>query len=354
MATSINAEAPAHADVAADGWQSLTIGPASPQIWIGFSLALTTLALLVVLSLWSGSRLIGFSAIAALIFVLCAGVFVHRMIVSLTVAIGAANQSAKKTAEQTELLDRTAELARSNAELEQFAYVASHDLQEPLRMIASYLQLLQRRYSGRLDSDAEDFINFAVDGATRMKQLINDLLNYSRAGRGSEPIRVNLNRALARAMSTLALKIEEVHAEISADPLPDVLGDENRLFEVFQNLIGNALKFHGADRPRIRIAARRDGPEWTISVIDNGIGLEPEYKERIFVMFQRLHGRDDYPGTGIGLAICKRVIERLGGRIWVDSDPGKGSAFRFTIRACEELNGDRTVPEFRISGYPAG
>ena len=252
------------------------------------------------------------------------------------------------------LLSRTAELARSNAELEQFAYVASHDLQEPLRMVASYLQLIAQRYSGRLDADADDFINFAVDGATRMKQLINDLLNYSRAGRGPEPVVLDLSAPLSRALASLSLSIEETSAEITNDPLPRVIGDENRLYEVFQNLIGNAIKFRGSAPAQIHIGARREGGEWTISVADHGIGIAPEYQQRIFAMFQRLHGREEYPGTGIGLAICKRIVERLGGRIWVDSQAGQGATFCFTLSACEVENDSDHDCEARVGGDSAG
>jgi PAS domain S-box-containing protein len=243
---------------------------------------------------------------------------------------------------ERELRERTEELVRSNAELEQFAYVASHDLQEPLRMVASYLQLLEQRYRGRLDSDADDFINYAVDGARRMKQLINDLLNFSRAGRGLQLRPIELGHALERARAVLALAIEESGAVLNANRLPRVMGDEARLAEVLQNLISNAIKFRSAEPPRIRIGAVRDDANWTISVSDNGIGIDPEYQERIFAMFQRLHGRDEFPGTGIGLAICKRILERIGGRIWVESRPGCGATFHFTLPAAEEEEGAQT------------
>jgi PAS domain S-box-containing protein len=236
---------------------------------------------------------------------------------------------------ERELAARSAELARSNAELEQFAYVTSHDLQEPLRMVASYLQLIQQRYSAKLDSDADQFINFAVDGAVRMKQLINDLLQYSRAGRSTPVGRVNLEAVLGRVRSALAIAAAEGGAEITHDPLPAVLGDESGMYEVLQNLIGNAIKFRGEQPARIHISARRDGSDWVIAVRDHGIGIAPEHRERIFVMFQRLHGREEYLGTGIGLAICKRIVERLGGRIWVESVPERGANFLFTVRAAE-------------------
>ncbi|HUO06507.1 MAG TPA: PAS domain S-box protein [Candidatus Binataceae bacterium] len=227
------------------------------------------------------------------------------------------------------------ELAHSNAELEQFAYVASHDLQEPLRMVASYLQLIRQRYEGRLDADADDFIRFAVDGATRMKQLINDLLSYSRAGRVQNAQPVNLDAVIEHVLGALRLRIEESRAAITRDPMPRVMGEEVRLYEVFQNLVGNALKFNGDSTPAIHVGCSRKNGEWLFSVADNGIGIAPEYHERIFAMFQRLHGRGEYPGTGIGLAICKRVIERHGGRIWLESAPGKGSVFSFTLPAID-------------------
>jgi PAS domain S-box-containing protein len=255
---------------------------------------------------------------------------------------------------EADLRARTEELARSNAELEQFAYVASHDLQEPLRMVASYLQLIAQRYAGRLDSDADEFINFAVDGATRMKQLINDLLNYSRAGRRVELGPVDLDTALDRALESLSLAIEETGARITRDRLPCVIGDANPLYEVFQNLIGNAIKFRGAEPPQIHIGAHREGAQWTISIADNGLGIAPEYQTRIFAMFQRLHGRDEYPGTGIGLAICKRIIERLGGRIWVDSQAAHGATFRFTLAAAEVDHESESASELRSSGHSAG
>ncbi|WP_257457605.1 PAS domain-containing sensor histidine kinase [Archangium lipolyticum] len=238
----------------------------------------------------------------------------------------------KKT--QAELALRAQELARSNADLEQFAYVASHDLQEPLRMVASYVQLLSRRYKGKLDADADEFIHYAVDGANRMQALINDLLAYSRVGtRGKEPHPVSLEKCAARALSYLRLAQEETGAELTVEPLPWVKGDETQLVQLLQNLVGNALKFRGDKPPRIRVSATRQDDTVTVSVEDNGIGIEPQYYERIFAIFQRLHGKEEYPGTGIGLSICKKIVERHGGRIWVESTPGQGSTFRFTLAA---------------------
>lgn len=235
---------------------------------------------------------------------------------------------------EKDLRDKSEELARSNAELEQFAYVASHDLQEPLRMVSSYVQLLARRYKNKLDQDANDFIDYAYDGATRMQNLINDLLAYSRVGtRARESAPVNMEDALSTALDNLKITITESAATIERGPLPVVEGDEGQLVQVFQNLVGNAIKFHGDAPPLVAVTATGDGEEWTISVRDNGIGIEPQYFKRLFNIFQRLHGRDKYPGTGIGLAICKRIVERHGGRIWVESQPGAGSTFRFTVPA---------------------
>jgi light-regulated signal transduction histidine kinase (bacteriophytochrome) len=226
-----------------------------------------------------------------------------------------------------------ADLARSNAELEHFAYVASHDLQEPLRMVASFTQLLARRYQGKLDEDADEFIGFAVDGARRMQELINDLLTYSRAG--TQPLQlqpVDTSQLVDRVVSDLATAIAEARASVTRDTLPTVLGDATQLRQVFQNLIANGIKFHRPDdTPRVHISATQDHQAWTFGVSDNGIGIEHQYRERIFALFQRLHTRADYPGTGIGLAICKKIVERHGGQICVESEPGRGTTFRFTV-----------------------
>jgi signal transduction histidine kinase len=229
------------------------------------------------------------------------------------------------------------ELRRSNAELEQFAYVASHDLQEPLRKVASFCQLLQRRYSGQLDERADQYIEFAVDGAKRMQALINDLLSFSRVGRtelGLAP--VDLDDALGDALDNLARRIEDTGGTITAEPLPTVLGERPLLAAVFQNLVGNALKFHGETSPVVRVEVRQDGNSWAVAVSDRGIGIEPQYAERIFAIFQRLHTKEAYEGTGIGLALTRKIIEHHGGRIWLDTDVEQGATFRFTLPVAQE------------------
>jgi PAS domain S-box-containing protein len=233
-----------------------------------------------------------------------------------------------------EVLRKTiADMDRSNKELEQFAYVASHDLQEPLRMVASFTQLLAKRYKDKLDADANEFIGYAVDGANRMQKMINDLLSYSRVETRGKPFEaVGCTAILNQALTNLRMAIEETGAMITQDPLPTVMGDESQLVQLFQNLIDNAIKFRREEEPpRIHISAEDRGNDWFFSVKDNGIGIDPQYNERIFIIFQRLHRREEYPGTGIGLTICKKIVERHGGRVWVDSQPGNGSTFYFTI-----------------------
>lgn len=245
------------------------------------------------------------------------------------VGIAGISRDVSDRIEVEDTLRRTAaELARSNEELQQFAYVASHDLQEPLRMVASYTQLLARRYRDKLDDDGLEFINYAVDGATRMQRLIQDLLAYSRVGtRGDAFEPVPLSRALERALANLKVALEEAGAVITNDPLPTLHGDLSQLAQLFQNLIGNAIKFRREESPRVHISAQRQGGDWLISVSDNGIGIEAEYAERIFVIFQRLHGKAEYPGSGIGLSICKKIVARHGGSIWVEGRLGEGSTF---------------------------
>jgi PAS domain S-box-containing protein len=231
-----------------------------------------------------------------------------------------------------ELEQQAAELSRSNDELQQFAYVASHDLQEPLRMISSYTQLLGRRYGDRFDENAREFMGYIVEGAGRMKQLIEDLLAYSRVGtKGGEFKPFSAESALERALANLRTTAERAGADVTHDRLPVVNGDEGQLAQVFQNLVGNAIKFRGEEAPRIHVSARFADGDWVFAVRDNGIGFDPQYADRIFLVFQRLHNRSEYPGTGIGLAICKKIVDRHGGRIWVDSHPAAGSTFFFTI-----------------------
>ncbi len=232
----------------------------------------------------------------------------------------------------TVLQEHAEELERSNSELEQFAYVASHDLQEPLRKVASFTQLLQRRYAGQLDARADQYIEFAADGAKRMQALINDLLQYSRVGRSArEPALVSSDAALAQARNNLATAMEETGVTVETGHLPLVLAELPLLTAVFQNLLSNALKFSGGKPPRIVITCTRDEPFWLFSFSDNGIGIEPEYAERIFVIFQRLNERSAYPGTGIGLAMTRKIIEYFGGRIWLDTSYADGSRFLFTL-----------------------
>ncbi len=239
--------------------------------------------------------------------------------------------SARKKAEE-ELRRSHDELERSNAELQQFAYVASHDLQEPLRMVSSYMALMERRYKGRLDADADDFIGYAVDGAKHMRMLINDLLEYSRVGTHGKAFGpVDCETLLSRVLDHLQLLIEDSGATVTHDHLPTVIGDDAQLMRLFQNLIHNSLKFKNDSPPLIDVSAELYNGNWLFSLHDNGIGIDPQYTDRIFVIFQKLHNRDEYPGTGIGLAICKKIVERHGGNIWVQSEPGKGATFFFTI-----------------------
>ncbi|MGD0280982.1 MAG: ATP-binding protein [Dissulfurispiraceae bacterium] len=236
----------------------------------------------------------------------------------------------KRAEEEREML--LADVQRSNKELVDFAYVASHDLQEPLRTMSSFAELLANKYRGKLDEKADTFIGYIVDSAGRMKILINDILAYSRVTTmGKAFAETDCNAVFSRIIMNLQLIVKEAAAKITCDTLPTVMADSVQLGQLFQNLIGNAIKYHGEEPPKVHISARKQDAEWFFSVADNGIGIEQEYFERIFVIFQRLHGRANYPGTGIGLAVCKKIVERHGGRIWVESETGKGSTFYFTI-----------------------
>jgi light-regulated signal transduction histidine kinase (bacteriophytochrome) len=243
----------------------------------------------------------------------------------------------RRKEDEAHLLQKVEELNRSNEELGQFAYIASHDLQEPLRMVASYTQLLSRRYKGKLDSDADEFISFAVDGASRMQRLIKDLLAYSRVGtKGMDLLDTSSEAALQQALINLRGAIKESGALVTHDPLPTVPADEMQLIQLFQNLVGNAIKYQNPGIPRVHIsAARNGGKKWIFSVQDNGLGIDPQYFEKIFGVFQRLHKREEFAGTGIGLAICKKIVEGHGGSISVESQLGRGSTFRFALAGSE-------------------
>ncbi len=241
----------------------------------------------------------------------------------------------RKNAER-ELRETLRELARSNRELEQFAYVVSHDLQEPLRMVQSYVELLRRRYGDRLEDDAQEFLDFALSGARRMQRMVEDLLRYSRLdSRGGEMAPTDLDEVMQEVEANLRTAIEESGAEIRAEKLPTVVADRSQMVQLLQNLISNAIKFRGDDAPLVEIRSVRQNGHYLISVSDNGIGIPAEQVERVFAIFQRLHSQDRYPGTGIGLAICRKIVERHGGRIWVESEPGEGTTFFFTLTAAE-------------------
>jgi len=254
-----------------------------------------------------------------------------------TLVTAAIRDISVRKAAAADLLEKVEELNRSNEELAQFAYIASHDLQEPLRMVASYTQLLSRRYKGKLDDDADEFIAYAVDGATRMQRLIEDLLAFSRVStKGKELVRTSSEEALEKALVNLRGAIEDSGAVVTHDLLPQVMGDVSQMVQLFQNLIGNAIKYQGEGTPAVHITAVRTRARvWSFTVSDNGLGIEPQYFQRIFGMFQRLHARDAFAGTGIGLAICKKIVERHGGQISVDSQPGQGSTFRFSLQGSE-------------------
>jgi len=245
-----------------------------------------------------------------------------------------------------ELNERAKDLARSNSELQQFAYVASHELQEPLRMVTSFTQLLAKRYKGKLDGDAQEFIHYAVDGAMRMQALISDLLSYSRVGTQEKPFEsVACDAVLDRVLQNLKIAIDESGAQVYRQALPEVTGDPQQLGQLFQNLLSNAIKFHKNDPPRVHVSAKRNGGDWTISVEDNGIGISAEHQDRIFVIFQRLHTKSEYSGTGIGLAVCKKIVERHGGRIWMEASAEKGATFCFTIPASQKIRSGQEMKD---------
>ena len=260
-----------------------------------------------------------------------------RLPVAVRRALREKNLRDERRHAEEELARKVEELARSNRDLEQFAYVASHDLQEPLRMVATYAQLLGERYRGKLDEKADKYIAYAVDGALRMQTLINDLLVYSRVGRQhGQPRRITGTDIVQCALKNLQAAISESGAHITCDDLPVLYVEPGPLVQVFQNLIGNAIKFHGLEPPRIMVSAQEKGAQWVFSVTDNGIGIDPEHAENIFVIFKRLHTRSEYPGSGLGLAICKKIIEQAGGSIWVESQPGQGATFKFTLPVTAE------------------
>jgi len=258
-----------------------------------------------------------------------------------------ANEEMQATSEEMEasneeLKATNEEMERSRDDLEQFAYVVSHDLQEPLREVASYTELLANRYKPKLGKEAEEFIGFILSGTGRMQQLISDLLTFARVGTQGKPFEgTDCEDVLNRALTNLRIAIEESKAKLTHDALPAVMGDGTQLTQLFQNLIGNAIKFRDKKAPKIHVSAKREGTYWEFSVRDEGIGIDPEYKKRIFGIFQRLHTHSEYPGTGVGLSICKKVVERHGGRIRVESELSKGSTFYFTIPAIKEADDKR-------------
>ena len=279
-----------------------------------------------------------------------------RLPVSVRRALQERKVSQDRKHAESELAKKMEELARSNRDLEQFAYVASHDLQEPLRMVAAYTQLLAEKYQGKLDDEADKYIHYAVDGATRMGTLIEDLLAFSRSGReGTELASTNSQDVVERALKNLEAAVRDSQAIVNYGGLPFVNANAGQIQQVFQNLIGNALKFRGAEPPVIDIAADRVGGDWQFSVADNGIGISPEHTNNIFVIFQRLHTREEYSGNGIGLAICKKIVERHGGRIWVESKEGQGTTFKFTLPAAAvEPQPDAATPQPMVAAAAAG
>jgi signal transduction histidine kinase len=298
--------------------------------------------------IWSAQSFRQASADSQPLMILVGGIFIDSLLIFLFISISRASHRAlgyadsmthrlERSAEalqtnQSHLAERATELKKSNAELEQFAYVASHDLKEPLRMVSNYTQLLAEDYAGQLDEDAIKYINYATDGAVRMQILIDDLLEYSRVGKTNSPLTsIDLQDVVSHVVSDLEVSIERTSASIEIGPLPSVVSNGTWMTQLFQNLIGNALKFRSDEPPFVHISSQSLGKEWQFTVEDNGIGIEPAYRERIFGIFQRLHTRDKYEGTGIGLAVCQKIVEHHGGRIWVESELGEGTAVHFVL-----------------------
>jgi signal transduction histidine kinase len=280
------------------------------------------------ISIWNSAVLLGFFLLS--VFFLSTLKTEYRRRLNLIDELQDTVVELKRTEE--ELKQRSQDLARSNAELEQFASAASHDLKEPLLAITIDLKLLKKRYEGKLEPEADKFITEAIDEAMQMQTLISDMLSYAHVGTSGKPfVQTDCTEVLNRSLANLRVPLEQSGAVVTHDPLPEVMADPIQLSQLLQNLINNAIKFHGEEKPRIHISAERKEKEWLFSVSDNGIGIPAEYSERIFEIFQRLHNKKEYPGTGIGLSTCKKIVERHDGRIWVKSEPGKGSTFFFTI-----------------------
>lgn len=268
---------------------------------------------------------------------------VARLPISVRRALEDVRLRHERARAQEQLANKIEELARSNCDLEQFAYVASHDLQEPLRMVAAYTQLLAERYQGKLDSAADRYISYAVEGATRMQALLEDLLAFSRVGRnGVIPAPTDVNSAVTEVLKNLDLALKQHSVTVTCNPLPTILADRFQVVQLFQNLLGNAIKFRAKRNPCITVSAEQKGREWLFSVLDNGIGIAEEHKDLVFKIFQRLHTRTEYQGNGVGLAICKKIVEHNGGHIWVESELGHGSNFRFTFPAAVADKADKT------------
>ena len=282
----------------------------------------------VLISFWNSAVQLGFFLIYVFILSILKEEYGRR--IKLIGELGDSLDQVRRTKEDLE--QKSLELARSNEDLREFAYAVSHDLQEPLRAVSGFVKLLAKRYKGRLDTDADEFIEYSVDGVKRMQLMIKDLLEYSQVGTKGEGFRpADISIVIEQAVSNLKAAIEESGAEVTWAAMPTVMADTPQLIRLFQNLIGNAIKFRGKEAPRVHVSAEREGDEWVFSIQDNGIGIDPDQAEKIFVIFRRLHTREEYPGTGIGLAMCKKIVERHGGEIRVESEPGKGSTFRLTM-----------------------